>query len=350
MTEIDFDELDKAVTSLMGDVNKPSKQDAGVGVPSSSSALVSGSGSPAVLGIAKGVDSKSAAPSLAAKRRGQFMDIVRPAGPKPSPLPAHRQGVTVAPTSDFVSKPVVTPAPVEDPVQTITPVAPDVIDTTPQPSVALETSEEPTTAEFTNSGPKEHTDTQSNPVAESFVIEKEPASSGEAEVSPLESPFLPDAKPDKRPLGALAPEDTVLNEQVAEIETDIDVGTVPTLPNAPLPAELHDSVVTIESEMTGQDPSSPETETVLQTESETLKSEQPVEVPAGGAIPQQYKEEPSSGEQANGSIYDTANYHKAIEAHTTGGKHGSVLKYIIWGVLLLIAGAGVGATLFMFTR
>lgn len=349
MTELDFDELDKAVNSLMADDSSAPVASASGTKPTDPPSV---STSPAVsVESTDKADSKPAAPSLATKRRGQFMDFVRPGASKPSAPVPHRPGVTITPspslsvassaTSD-VNKPteMSTPEPLEVVPSTV---APSEVEPATNSSDTSIKSDWPDPIDFA-SGETEKKDNATTQSASSDT----PTVPDEA--APLESPFLPDAKPEKRPLGP------VTIPESGAIETSSESTDTPSA--TPLPAELHGNVVAIESESTGQDKVS-ETKQAEPIESEsapdafepeTKQAVQPVDTPAGGSIPQQYKEEPNTGDQTNGSIYDTANYHKAIEAHASGGKHTSVIKIAIWVVLLLVVGAGAGAALFMFTR
>lgn len=359
MTEIDFDELDKAVNSLMADVSKPAPETP-ASTPVNSSSTPAVSSTPTTNSVPVNGDTKSAAPSLAAKRRGQFMDIVRPAGGKPTTTPTRRQGVTIAPSveTDTTSTPDVD---IESPLTAHASEA-----TVPSESSNVESSVTPETTSNDTATKSEWPDPIDLAIAEEKdqTNDNSPSSaestsdSSSDEASPLESPFLPDAKPEKRPLGVLTSPDAASPD-----EPSVDANEPPATPvdaiNSSLPAELHGNVVAIESESTGQNqPSTAEVETSNATEPTEEILETPAEKsventhtpPGGGSIPQQYKEAPSTGDQTNGSIYDTANYHKAIEAHANGGKHGSAFKIAIWIVLLLVIGAGAGAAFFMITR
>jgi hypothetical protein len=68
-------------------------------------------------------------------------------------------------------------------------------------------------------------------------------------------------------------------------------------------------------------------------------------VPKGPiSIPQQYKEEPSTGDAKNGAIYDTDTYHHQPLAHPKKKKSGWM--WVIWIILILIIGAAAGAALY----
>jgi len=72
--------------------------------------------------------------------------------------------------------------------------------------------------------------------------------------------------------------------------------------------------------------------------------------PAGGSIAQQYTEQPSSGDQSNGSIYDTSAYHQPIEPVAQAKKKTPTSVWIMIGVGLALIGAIGGAAFFYFTR
>src|SRR5438105_5556927 len=100
MTELDFDELDKAVNSLMGDkVPATSSNEASSSVPVSSMP-VPASPTPAVPPVEPLISSKPSTPRPtppAARRGGRFMDVVPTAPRKDTSAPVSRQGVTLQP-------------------------------------------------------------------------------------------------------------------------------------------------------------------------------------------------------------------------------------------------------------
>lgn len=378
MTEIDFEELDKAVNSLMSDVDKSntvasatsSNTSATSTTPSTQPSTVS-SGSATTAPDTNEQKQKVSSSPLPTKRRGQFMDIVRPTGNKPTVNPVHRQGVTITPNATAsqpsetaTEAPAIEPnsfasvEPLESTGQTSSSTSVEQPSVGSSESIETPTQGWPDPIDFADATQKPQESITSTP----DVAPKDELSidAQDTESLPLDSPFLPDAKPEKRPLGALATAEEASDDTQDAPSAAAELPQ-PEVTNVALPAELHGSVVAIESESTGQ--SVTETPTPAAhthnddgpvADTETPRKDEPqqqsTDVPAGGTIPQQYKEQPNTGDQTSGSIYDTANYHTAIEAHATGGKKNSVLKMVIWGVLLLILGAGVGAAVFMFTR
>jgi len=378
MADIEFDEIDKAVNDLMANVDT-SKRPAGLDEPeekvvtlSSSDATATAASTapapavPSVATPATPVAATSVAPvsstpevpptgpSLAMKRRGQFMDIVHPSRDMNTPKPVGRQGVTIQPGNDVVAAsaaqqneaPIANSVePMQQPAEASVPSAwPDPIDMASAPT---ETSTAPTLA-------------SDNPVEV-------------ATEAPLTSPFLPDAKPEKRPLGGqLSAEDTSSSEPEAPVSDTQTPVTPDSTPAVVLPEEFSGDLMAVES----RDLSSPsEQPVVIPSPAEQPKLEageeellipavaspDPIEqpqapaqsqtqLPAGGSIAQQYTEQPSSGDQSNGSIYDTSAYHQPIEPVVPAKKKTPTSVWIMVGVGLLLLGAIGGAAYFYFTR
>ncbi len=330
MSDIDFDELDKAVNNLMSNVDT-TKRAEGLDDPEDKMLTLDGDGSndnltdgiatadatpdtPAVVAVpTQPVASPTASsPPLATKRRGQFMDVMHPSSDmKSAPKPVKREGVALAPPADN-PKPAPVPAPIPD-----------------EPSLQSLDSLE-------------------------LAMPDQP----EDDQPPQTSPFLPDAKPEKRPLGGTASDlPTPIVDLAAELDIPKDTSQSAETPAEPepveLPAELGSDVLAIEAnglpdEVATAEPAEPQP-TELETAPE-LSAEEPTNVPAGGSIPQQYTESPSSGDQTNGSIYDTSNYHQPIEASAVAPKKSSPLKWIILAIVLLVLGAGGGLAYFVFTN
>jgi len=153
--------------------------------------------------------------------------------------------------------------------------------------------------------------------------------------APLESPFLADAKVEKRPLGGSdqplepvidfqvetepQPEPEIMPEPIAELTPE------PILEPAPKPAPEPEP-----------EPAPYVTETVDAT-------------PVGDGLPtsitQQYTEQPSTTEQPSGAIFDTEAYHQAL---VPPQKKKSGLLVVLWIVGLIILGAGLGAVMYFF--
>ena len=345
---MDFDELDKAVNSLMAGVDSSKRnvaldepEEKVVSLESTIDNAKDGSDA-AVVPVASAVESSaqpdepiasaldpvpapaptpsSVAPApLATKRRGQFMDVMHPSSDmKTAAKPVRRDTVVIAPVASATNS------------------MPEV----KQPAAAPE--EEATS-----------------------VLSSFPEKAPEALAEPLSSPFLPDAKPEKRPLGGLAaPADipeAPTNEpaEVPSDDSDIEKQT-PVAEPVVVPAELGSDVLAVESNDLTATSAEPTSEAVSDTLESTLDPvveevadaslPEPSSVPAGGSIPQQYTEAPSTGDQTSGSIYDTANYHQPISGESAPHKKSSPLKWILLAVALLIIGGAAGVGYFFLTR
>lgn len=368
MKELDFDELDRAVSSLMSDTT-PTVSDTSdipkeklLDIPSSAPATAAKQPSFGTLEpetVKKALDtsdddsSDKVTPAAPAIRRssGRFMDVVHPssdmkqAGNTPA-QPSSRQGITISPTPS----PLVVPSELPD-VVADKPKAPET-----EPDNEVTSSDWPDPLDV--SSKKEDT-----VVPEEDTAAEEPV---EDEKPPLSSPFISDAKVEKRPLGG-APmsisetENAFFGEQPKEDTSADDQSVAPPAEfSAPLPEELQQDLVAIESGEAQLASAAEPVETPVVT---PIAEEKPVEktpehpvkalipdhfadedVPKGPAsIAQQYKEEPNSGDQSNGAIYDTEAYHKPL-AHPA--KKSSGWLWVIWIILILAVGAGIGAGLY----
>jgi hypothetical protein len=364
MTELDFEELDKAVSNLMSNVDT-SKRNTAVDDPEDkvvtldTSVLAASSDVPSVDGKTN-TSSQSASAPLAVKRRGQFMDMVHPSSDmktSPSASPT-RRGMTIQPTNPNIlaTTPIVTAhVPSDD-----TKVSPHEMESTgttvPQATREVidggHTSRESLIADGDDHEQPDSTDAVMSEVASSDeptagATKSEDFSSGAStaeplpsadEPTPLSSPFLPDAKVEKRPLGALSDaSETQLPEpavsvpvganQIAQTEmTPEEDAQSP--PPVPLPDELKSEVVALESSSTG-----------VQASSEGLDAQ-------SGQIAQQYQEQASSGDQQSTAIYDTSTHTQPLVAST---KKSSVWKWVLWVVVLVIISILGGAAYFYFT-
>ena len=213
----------------------------------------------------------------------------------------------------------------------------------------------------------------SEPRATTFVA---PASPEEKEVEdwskPLESPFLPDAKVEKRPLGGLpgapefnpeelleAPEEELKLEepdeprleattlpdpidfanQSSEEPTPVEVAVESEVDDTPLVSiadEPEEAVADISADSEQSGP--------VNVPVEPAQPAQPEEVTGPTSITQQYQEQPSDA-KPSGAIYDTETYHQPMAVAPK--KRGSAWG-IIWIILLVILGAGAGVAFYLF--
>ncbi len=383
MTELDFDELDKAVNSLMGDVDT-SKRNPGLDDPEDNVVTLtmqdkpvdaSTPAMPAAAAPASGVV-EAAAPTapvapLAVKRRGQFMDMVHPSSDMKSPFaPVNRQGTTLQPTTAIVTPeaPVTAPEPQPDtsnvpslamemestgtgtPPAATMPVEPEASVDEPvknewpdpidmaQPAV----SQEP---EATTSSEDAETTNEPDVSAPDFPADNQEESERPGtdaqpvvdEVEPLSSPFIPDAKVEKRPLGMPVSEDPLppRAEPTPEPEQSPDLPPLDT-PLVILPPELNSDVMSLESSNTGV--ASPEVPAPAVAADASSSS-------AAVSIQQQYTEQPSTGDQTNTPIFDTSTHVQPLEAP----KKKSVLKWILAVLFLLVVGVAAGVASFYYT-
>lgn len=377
MTELDFDELDKAVNNLMGSVDTE-KRTPSIDEPeervvelSSQDDKTSPSDEMSPLNASSQTGATAVATTpLAVKRRGQFMDIMHPSVGKVAPSSVSRQGVSLAPVTQAATEeqtetsqsPVDLPASQEvAPIETVASFEQE--STTPdsvsQPDEKL--------TEAIVEAPADASDASSSDLPQEIIDEV--AVPAETDM-PLQTPFLADAKVEKRPLGSLSTMPDPIDMATSEVDdtdtpTDTDQTAVdmpdaaaptaqPTLPS--LPAELDAEIVALESstvtqettldssqELTSVDSTPAEAAAELETV-EAAPAPTPTQHPAGGSIAQQYTEQPNSGDQSNGAIYDTATYHKGVE--TPVKKKQSPIVWVIWALALPAIGAAAAAAVY----
>lgn len=402
MKELDFDELDKAVSSLMGGITKTgpveSSDEKTLTIDPS---LADGEvptfdviNKPAVTHddtsekVTEGPVSSST--PLASRRGGRFMDVVRPSSDMrnhSSPKGVSRQGISIEPrssgsstitskVSDSEDEPVVDKVPASNfhENQPSTPLLetseealisehawPDPLELSTSSETSL-SDDTPTVweQETTNEEPVED-DTQSSKVAtdDDSTVSDESSSLSQVALTPMTSPFISDAKVEKRPLGGNNPPQSdqaeepdhspVLGVMAQDSEISDDASAqLPAQPEdveKPLPEELRSELMAIESDSHSfehEEAVTPVTPAAL-PQSTPEPPKQP-EVPTGpSSIPQQYKEEPSTGDQTSGSIFDTDSYHQPL-AHPAKKKSGWL--WVIAIIVILILGAAGGAALY----
>lgn len=383
MKDIDFDELDRAVSSLMGEVPKdePAGNEPGnlgsagtavsVSVDSDDSKQsepdkpVASVGKPSRKPMRSG--SVHSSQSSAATRRGRYMDMVRPASSDASPVAEQsksRKGVALEPMPESSTEE--TKDPVEDAPSTSNSTSPDT-----ELSAASGDMPDPL-ADFTSPPDEE--------------VSSEESSDTEA---PLSSPFLPDAKVEKRPLGRLGdelseaatensesapsvssidssatentelkPESNTRDDTAEDKASSGDEFMTPLtdsassskdaqLPEQPLPAELGSEILNIESSMSGM-PEQPVVSTEEAKDVPTSKTPAKVKKPpvVAASIPQQYKlKSKPDTDQPSGTIYDTSAYHQPID-HPDKKKPGWLIVVAI--ILVGLAGLAAGIAFYYF--
>jgi len=179
--------------------------------------------------------------------------------------------------------------------------------------------------------------------------------------APLESPFLPGAKVEKRPLGgdssmSMVVEAPVEPSAAAPIETPEAVPTDTVSPDVAFPDPMdfpsnHSEPIANEAAAQGA-PESTATESTPEpvaptppiTPAEPLPSEAQSEVLATASIPQQYQEQATTTQQS-GAVYDTEAYHQPI---APAPKKRSGAWVVLWIFLLIIFGAAIGAAVYFY--
>lgn len=271
MTEIDFDELDKAVNNLMA---QPASSNAsGNNTEEANSNKRTTAGSEPIGESVPKTESAGSRNSEVntstplAQRRGQFMDVMHPSAKmriqqpqSPKPKVSH-QGTSIDPgtTSQLSDK--------HDSKETS--------DSTSSDSAAHES-----VTNQSNTNLQSDLTLDNQPKTPSF----DPIDFAMDNSEPLTSPFLADAKVEKRPLGGpVVKSGNALNLESLALD-DTSQPTSPTeadtTPTTPLPAELSNDIMQIESK--GADVPS-------ELDSQALATKQTVAaVPAQTSIPQQY--------------------------------------------------------------
>ena len=405
MKDLDFDELDRAVNSLMSNVPKsapPASEDKEKTLDLTSTLGNSTPPSDAIEKAATKV-AVSSAPKPQSPRsmnditpgrpatpvtmparpqsvgtpaaRRMFMDVVRPTGAvKEADTPVSRQGATIEPINSVTAPEA--PAPTVQPeIKESTPVS------TPSSAVEAPANEWPDPLDMQPKG-AETTLPESEepaPVDATPEVTAEPDTPPE----PLTSPFLPDAKVEKRPLGGNAvnesptpelppstPADTTeapaaedistgelasTGDQTAEVASVTDnedaAAQLPPTPVADgqLPEELSGDLMAVEADTTHDE---------LKKVNDAVSPENPPEVPVATvpdskkdtampgptSIPQQYHESPSTGDKDSGSIYDTNTYHQPL---TNPTKKSSKRAFILWGIVVILIGIAAGVALYV---
>lgn len=416
MSDLDFDELDKAVSTLMGDVPKvePPKAD-DVKTLSITSTLpdesrpslakldseLSKVNNTAPTFVDKPVTAPAVStPSLATRRGGRFMDVVHPSSDmkgvvKPT-TSASRQGVTIEPAGvSSLDQTDEKSMSVMGGIKSIdTPAASDAESVSndmsePRNEHDIPKNDWPDPLDM-SSYVKEPDTNNSAELPGADISATVPATDlidDDSDMQPLASPFLPDAKVEKRPLGG-APVDEAKNDenQAEELGRTPAVGVVaaddtaienaaeqlpvdPAIVERPLPPELQSDLMAIETDggTIADLAKTPEKDEVSATGKPEEKTPDAIPSPAQDkkplaetvavasvvapattlagptSIPQQYHEEPTTSDQTNGAIYDTDSYHQPL-AHPAKTKSGWL--WIIWILLLLMVGGGGAVALY----
>jgi len=349
MKDLDFDELDRAVNSLIGGSSSTPA------TPPTTNPTPVVPETPTVAPVITQPVATTVSPQPLAARRssGRFMDVVHPSSDMRTTLSAPR------PTISREAAPVV---PTIDTATDVT-LQTDTIQDAPVVTESSSESEWPDPLDFNAYKPEQYNET---PAVEAVVVDDNDSdqdidniadainqSLGQDNVQePQESPFLSDAKVEKRPLGAFSVEPVA---EVAPIEAPVQVDFTAELQaepessepaedaqstelSAPLPAELQSDLLSIESDQdtTGQ---------AVDAAPAVLVAISPAQPMETISIPQQYTEKSSTGDQPVGAIFDTEAYRKPL-THPSHNKSGWLM--VLWILLLLIVGAGAGAVVYFY--
>lgn len=367
MKDLDFDELDKAVNSLMGgvkdkdpgdtsktlDINttlapdeKPAygnltqvagrigseaidKQEKTVSLEEDVTPVTT----PASSDVVEPKETpKVKLPSETPQRAGRFMDVVHPSSDmkRTASAKVSREGVTIA-------APASIPEPEED---------------KEKEDVATKATPSDMSGNLPTSGAPEistdETSDEKDPV--------EPATVETAAQEPLVSPFLPDAKVEKRPLGgepptgasepdlkdtsAIAPLSAAsVTAESAPSDTEDDSSVMDNIVTNP-PKETEEDVTVHVPEEFKDELLAVEKNTDIVPGADAPSQDAPKEPILAASIPKQYQEKPSSTDTKSGAIYDTDAYHKPL-AHPA--KKSSGWLWVVGIVVIIALGAAAGA-------
>lgn len=297
MKDIDFDELDRAVNSLINPGTTPAPT----------------ADSPVENPIATPTPTPTTPPLAERRSSGRFMDVVHPSSD---------MRTVAVPARPFEQA--------SEPASVSSPEVPNPVAAWPDPIDMHETAQ-----------------SQTSTVSPEPAYQA-PVNPGDGP-APQESPFLSDAKVEKRPLGAFsnevhdsepsapavgntsepAPINTVPEPTLSE---QPNVSDHPIHTDTPLPAELQPGLLSIEAnEDSSQLPIASTVPTAVETTGPT-------------SITQQYTEQPSTGDKPTGTVFDTEAYKKPQPSK----KKKSGWLIVLWIFLLLVVGAGIGAAVYFF--
>lgn len=331
MKEFDFDELDRAVSSALGgQASKPVVDE----TPSPASSRVS----PVVVDPVRETIEMSvperpaeaapaprtATPSRPPRTSGRFMDVVHPSVDmrQAGPLPEVRR---VAEVTAPIEEPVVAPRQ-EVPMADIRAVPRREVEQLPVPTEIEEAEDDWSLAP--------------------------------------DSPFLPDARVEKRPLGASEPTGFAAPAELPEIE---DLPVFEEMPSPDAEVEVIEAEPEVEFEVEVDTQDEPEVYAEMDVESvpefdvteaaaavsvgampelTPLIEDEPESTYAGPvAITPQYTPKPSAN-QESGEIFDTESYHQPFAAPVK--KKGGALKIILITLLVLVLGVAAGGAFYLY--
>ncbi len=330
MHDIDFDELDKAVHSAISAGGKDAK-------PEHAELLETGADEEVAEEHAR---MKKVSPAVR-RSSGRFMDVVHPSSDMR--------------TKGKKAKPVVKKAEPEK----------------------VEPAETPEPVEKTEPKPEKH-DKHAAAFHEHKTHKKGHKKDADDDEAPLESPFLPDTKVEKRPLGApaavSAPGKTLEEIEKDDLEKSEETllglsDTADTAPGKPpveeeVP-EIVETTKVVPKEEQAEPVETPAPEADAEKKDDTPAPSETTEPPAepekkpesepktddspapleSTSIQQQYKESKTDDNDKSGAIYDTESYHQPLMFTRTKR---SGLKITLWILGLIIFGGALGAGVYFY--
>jgi hypothetical protein len=374
MKDLDFDELDKAVNSL---VSQDRPKTIAKSVPSSIPVSANTSSvsinttpieaqptpvpGPRAVNVSRSI---SPAPRSRLGVRPGNTKVVDIMAPKPNPR-SPRVGATIKPSNSVkpASEPVAAPAPRPRAVPTPTQTTPDKDPSTTE-ALAVIRDEIPAQTEAVTSTPE---DTLIKvPTAEQWPdpldFTDQEKSKSQSEATSLKepvSPFLPDTKVEKRPLGGFNPK---VEAPVEEPETEPQMTENPVVQSS-VPEELKPAVLAVEADeeadqlvatdLTSAAPETIETATLAEPVAELKepaqpKFEQQVRDNARAAITQQYQTPEKHLDDKPRPVFDTKEYHPPLLEATAHGHRSGIWGKLFIALLILLVLAVGGYFVFMY--
>lgn len=325
--------------------------------------------------VAPPPSSSSAVPSRSSmpRRSGRFMDVVHPSAQN-SPIDEARKTQATqaqpAPAVSRVGRDIATPSATQsNTTDTIEAKKVNALSSVPKPP---EQKEESTSASAKSAPVKSSTlsalfgkksSTQQDEPLLTEKTQSHPETQAKTSKEEVSSPFLANAKVEKRPLGSTAatqPSDRPIKPAIkpplpnVESEKDDQLDTTSLnakndtqQPASTVPPELKQDIVSIEAsdtEFGGTE--RPDTPPALPPEKSSVKTAQSASQAAANtatlSIPQQYKAKQNQPDTTPRSIYDTDEYHKPLAAPVAKKKRAHPAVWILLTILLLAIGAGLG--------
>ena len=359
MTDIDFDELDRAVSSVMGtkSATKSAKKDAPAEEPAVEKSEASTSDTtldltsvkmpdvpekaekveaPAVEETPKvdthpeaeeaaAANDEPASQTIVAKKRGQFMDVMHPSADmttRPTPVAVSRTNVVLQPSAKFAKS--------LEGIRPPEPAVADKIEAAPEPDTVLRSNDWPDPVDLAPSpdvavSPDVEASTTPEPAA--------PDTTEPVEQAPQVSPFLPDAKVEKRPLGSAAP--TTIPEEPEEepVDSATEAGEdTPPDSVTPMPEELSSDILSVESGAMANPLPAPTPVQPIDESSDDTRTSGP------SSISPQYKTSELTDEDLSGTLYDAGSHQQL----TQPAKRSSGWLVVLIIIVILALGAGGG--------